>query len=68
MNLWESIGKLCSCVQFKKPYLYYKSHKNLYQYYMYKSSENPYQVLQVTHAASDCAILIIVGTQSYTKG
>ena len=46
-NVWESMGKPCSGVQFiKKPYwLYYKSRENLYQYY--KSRENPYQVLQV---------------------
>ena len=45
-NVWESIGKPCSCIQFNKTCIvYYKSRKNPYQYY--KSRENPSQVLQV---------------------
>ena len=51
-NVWESMGKPCSCMQFIKsrifycksrenPYQYYKSRENPYQYY--KSRENPYQ-------------------------
>ena len=55
-NVWESMGKPCSCMQFIKsrifyykprenPYQYYKSHENPFRYY--KSCENPYQVLQV---------------------
>ena len=49
-NVWESIGKPCSCTQFIKTRTFYsKSHENPYQYY--KSRENPYQVLQVTCAA-----------------
>ena len=38
VNVWESMGKPCSCMQFIKIY--------------YKSCKNPYQVLQVTCAAS----------------
>ena len=64
-NVWESMGKPCSCMQFIKsrifycksrenPYQYYKSRENPYQYY--KSRENPYQVLQVTRAASERAM------------
>ena len=44
VNVWESMGKPCSCTQFI--IFYYKSRDNPYQYY--KSRENPYQVLQVT--------------------
>ena len=41
-NVWESMGKPCSCMQFiKSRNFYYKSHKNPHQYY--KSRENPYQ-------------------------
>ena len=36
-NVWESMGKPCSCTQFIKSRIFY-----------YKSCENPYQVLQVT--------------------
>ena len=54
-NVWESMGKPCSCTQFiKAVFFYYKSRDNLYQYY--KSRENPYQVLQVTCAASERAM------------
>ena len=52
MNAWESMGKPCSCI--KSRIFYCKSHENLYQYY--KSHENLYQVLQVTCAASECAM------------
>ena len=46
-NVWESMGKPCSCTQFiKSRIFYYKSRENPYQYC--KSRENPYQVLQVT--------------------
>ena len=51
MNAWESMGKPCSCI--KSRIFYCKSHDN-YQYY--KSHENLYQVLQVTRAASECAM------------
>ena len=44
-NVWESMGKPCSCTQFIKSRIFY-----------YKSRENPYQVLQVTCAASECAM------------
>ena len=57
VNVWESMGKLCSCMQFIKSRIFYcKSRENLYQYY--KSHENPYQVLQVTitRAASEHAM------------
>ena len=51
-NVWESMGKPCSCMQFIKSRIFYcKSRENPYQYY--KSRENPYQVLQVTRAASE---------------
>ena len=40
-----SMGKPCSCMQFIKSHIFY-----------YKSRENPYQVLQVMHAASECAM------------
>ena len=64
-NVWESMGKPCSCTQFiKSRIFYYKSRENLYQYcksrenpYQYcKSRENPYQVLQVTCAVSERAM------------
>ena len=53
---------------------YYEPCENLYQYYN-KSHENPYQVLQVTWAASECAMksrilmikIIINIVQTYTK-
>ena len=45
-NVWESMGKLCSCMQFIKSHIFYsKSRENPYQYC--KSRENPYQVLQM---------------------
>ena len=59
-NLWESMGKPCSCMQYIKSHnFYYKSRKNLYQpcscmqyikshNFYYKSRKNLYQVLQVT--------------------
>ena len=54
-NVWESMGKPCSCTQFiKSRIFYYKSCENPYQYC--KSRENPYQVLQVTCAASERAM------------
>ena len=45
-NVWESMGKPCSCIQFiiKSRIFYCKSRENLYQ------------VLQVTHAASERAM------------
>ena len=40
-NVWESMGKPCSCTQFIQSCIFYcKSHENPYQYY--KSRENPY--------------------------
>ena len=58
-NVWESMGKPCSCTQFIKSHiLYYKSRDNLYQYY--KSRENPYQVLQVTRES-------VSGTTSHVR-
>ena len=50
---------------YKKSYFYYKSRKNPYHYcknpYQYcKSRENMYQVLQVTRAASECAMKLKV--------
>ena len=53
-NVWESMGKPCSCTLFIKSRICNKSHENPYQYY--KSRENPYQVLQVTCAASERAM------------
>ena len=53
-NVWESMGKLCSCMQFIKSRICNKSHENPYQYS--KSHENLYQVLQVTCAASERAM------------
>jgi len=54
-NVWESMGKPCSCMQFIKSCIFYcKSHENLYLYY--KSRENSCQVLQVKHTASEGAI------------
>ena len=44
-NVWESMGKPCSCTQFIKCRIFYS-----------KSRENPYQVLQVTCAAYDHAM------------
>ena len=44
-NVWESIGKPSSCIQFIKSHIFY-----------YKSRENPYQVLQVMwESVSDTA-------------
>ena len=45
VNVWESMGKPCSCLQFIKSRILY-----------YKSRENPYQVLQVTCASSEHAM------------
>ena len=46
VNVWESMGKPCSCMQLiKSRIIYCKSCENPYQYY--KSREIPYQVLQV---------------------
>ena len=42
----------------ENPYQYYKSCENPYQYY--KSCENLYLVLQVTCAASECAMKLKV--------
>ena len=51
-NVWESMGKPCSCTQFIKSRIFYsKSRENPYQYC--KSRVNLYQVLQVTCAASE---------------
>ena len=44
-NVWESMGKPCSYMQFIKSHIFYC-----------KSRENPYQVLQVTCAASERAM------------
>ena len=46
---------------YKKPYFYYKSRENLYQYYSHmririRYCKSPYQVLQVTCAASERAM------------
>ena len=58
-NVWQSMGKPCSCMQFIKSRIFYsKSRKNPYQYY--KSRENLYQVLQVTRAASEHAMKLKV--------
>ena len=41
-NVWESVGKPCSCMQFIKSRIFYcKSRENPYQYC--KSRKNPYQ-------------------------
>ena len=54
-NVWESMGKPCSCMQLiKSRIFYYKSRENPYQYC--KSRENLYQILQVTCAASERAM------------
>ena len=54
-NVWESMGKPCSCMQCIESRIFYcKLRENPYQYY--KSRENPYQVLQVTRAASERAM------------
>ena len=58
-NVWESMGKPCSCTQFIKSCIFYsKSRENPYQYC--KSRENPYQVLQVTQES-------ISGTTSHMR-
>ena len=55
-NVWESMGKPCSCIQFIKSRIFYcKSCKNWYQ-----SRENPYQVLQVTCTGSERAMKLKV--------
>ena len=46
VDVWETIWKPCSCMQFKGRIFYYKVRENQYQYY--KSRENLYQVLHVT--------------------
>ena len=54
-NVWESMGKPCSCMQFIKSHIFYcKSRENPYQYY--KSRENLYQVLQVMRGTSERAM------------
>ena len=64
-NVWESIGKHCSCTQFIKSLIFTTSHARIristasyvkicFRYY--KSRENPYQVLQVTCTASERAM------------
>ena len=58
-NVWESMGKPCSCTQFIKSHIfYYKSRKNPYQ--CCKSRQNPYQVLQVTRES-------VSGTTSHVR-
>ena len=59
VNVWESMGKPCSCIQFIKSRIFYcKSRENPYQ--CYKSLENPYQVLQVMRTASECTVKLMV--------
>ena len=64
------MGKACSCMQFIKRHIFYcKSRENLYYYY--NSRKNPYQVLQITCAASERAMgsydkIIIIIVPSYT--
>ena len=66
-NVWESMGKPCSCMQFIKSCIFYcKSRESRYQ-----SRENPYQVLQVTRTGSERAMklkdkIIITIVPSYT--
>ena len=43
-NVWKSMGKPCSCMQFIRSRIFY-----------YNPRENLYQVLQVTCAVSECA-------------
>ena len=58
-NVWESMGRPCSCTQFiKSRIFYYKSHDNPCQYC--KSCENLYQVLQVTRES-------VSGTTSHVR-
>ena len=58
-NVWESMGKPCSCTQFIKSRIFYcKSRENPYQYC--ESRENPYQVLQVTRES-------VSGTTSHVR-
>ena len=58
-NVWESMGKPCSCTQLIKSRIFYsKSRENPYQYC--KSRENPYQVLQVTRES-------VSGTTSHVR-
>ena len=46
-DVWETMWKPCSYMQFIKGHIfYYKVRENQYQYY--KSRENLYQVLHVT--------------------
>ena len=54
VNVWKSMGKPCSFMQFR--IFYCKSRENPYQYY--NSHENPYQVLQVMCAVSDRAMRV----------
>ena len=61
MNVWESMGKPCSCTKFIKSRIIY-----------YKSRENPYQVLQVMCIASDeikgsYDKMVIIIVPSYTR-
>ena len=71
VNAWKSMGKPCSCMWFMKSRIFYcESCENPYQYY--KSHEDLYQVLQVTRAASECAMklkvrMIITIVPSYTR-
>ena len=55
-NVYESTRKPWSCTKFLKSCIFYsKSSKNPYQYC--KLSEKLYQVLQVTCAVSECAMI-----------
>ena len=59
VDVWGSMGKPCSCMQFIKSRIFhYKSRENLYQYY--KSRKNLYQVLQVMRTASEHAMKLEV--------
>ena len=64
-NVWESMRKPCSCTQFIKSCISYKSCENPYPYCKSCDRENLYQVLQVTCAASECAMKSIVCCRLY---
>ena len=72
-NVWESMGKPCSCMQFiyKKPSFLLQVSENVYQYC--KSCKNPYQVLQVTCIRFNVQwglydkIIITISTKLYQK-
>ena len=56
MNVLESMGKPCSCTQ---SVFFITSHMRIHTSTTIKLRENPYQVLQVMCAVSECAMRFV---------